>query len=117
MVLDDAKGQQAAKSDESHDDERWKSDARTRRVAPLKAGAYKRRDHSRSVDCSMTIGTWLFTKMRGEPVGTDPDGNRYYPDKRIIAGRRPHRWVMDNVAAGAPRFPPHARACLHPPPP
>ena len=34
----------------------------------------------------MTFGTWLFTKMRGELVGTDSDGNRYYQDKRMIPG-------------------------------
>jgi hypothetical protein len=30
----------------------------------------------------MTFGTWLFTKMRGELVGTDEQGNRYFQDKR-----------------------------------
>jgi len=40
----------------------------------------------------MTLGTWLFTKMRGERVGTDAEGNLYYQDKRLIAGRRRKRW-------------------------
>ncbi len=44
----------------------------------------------------MTIGTWLFTKMRGELVGPDDQGNRYYQDKRMIAGRRRKRWVIYN---------------------
>ena len=26
----------------------------------------------------MILGTWLFTKMRGELVGTDIEGNRYF---------------------------------------
>ena len=43
----------------------------------------------------MTFGTWLFTKMRGDFVGTDSDGNRYYQDKRMIPGmRRRKRWVI-----------------------
>jgi len=42
----------------------------------------------------MTLGTWLFTKLRGEVVGTDDQGNRYYQDKRVIAGRRRKRWVI-----------------------
>ena len=37
----------------------------------------------------MTFGTWLFTKMRGELVGTDAEGNRYFQDKRIVAGSPP----------------------------
>jgi len=44
----------------------------------------------------MTFGTWLFTKMRGELVGTDAEGNRYYHEKRPIPGRRCKRWVMYN---------------------
>jgi len=40
----------------------------------------------------MTLGTWLFTKMRGELVGTRPAGlARLAPshDQRAAAGRRP----------------------------
>src|SRR6516164_362577 len=51
----------------------------------------------------MILGTWLFTKMRGELVGTDAEGNRYYQDKRQIAGRRRKRWVMYNGVAEASR--------------
>ena len=32
----------------------------------------------------MTFGTWLFTKMRGELVGSDAQGNRYFQDKRAV---------------------------------
>jgi len=50
----------------------------------------------------MTFGTWLFTKMRGELVGNDEQGNRYFQDKRLIAGmRRRKRWVMYNGEAEA----------------
>jgi len=71
----------------------------------------------------MTFGTWLFTKMRGELVGTDEQGNRYFQDKRMIAGaRRRKRWVIYNGEAEASRVPPDWHGWLHyttdtPPPP
>ena len=61
----------------------------------------------------MTFGTWLFTKMRGELVGTDADGNRYFQDKRIVEGRRRKRWVMYNGEAEASRVPPDWHGWLH----
>lgn len=61
----------------------------------------------------MTIGTWLFTKMRGELVGTDAEGNRYFQDKRIFPGRRRKRWVMYNGVAEASRVPPDWHGWLH----
>jgi NADH:ubiquinone oxidoreductase subunit len=61
----------------------------------------------------MTIGTWLFTKMRGDPVGTDAEGNRYYQDKRPIAGRRRKRWVIYNGVAEASRVPAEWHGWLH----
>ena len=62
----------------------------------------------------MTIGTWLFTKMRGELVGTDPDGNRYYQDKRMIPGaRRRKRWVIYNGVVEASRVPADWHGWLH----
>ena|SRR5580700_8586613 len=61
----------------------------------------------------MTLGTWLFTKMRGERVGTDAEGNHYYQDKRLIAGRRRKRWVMYNGVVEASRVPPEWDGWLH----
>ncbi len=61
----------------------------------------------------MTFGTWLFTKMRGELVGTDAEGNRYYQDKRVIAGRRRKRWVIYDGEAEASRVPPDWHGWLH----
>ena len=61
----------------------------------------------------MKIGTWLFTWRRGELVGTDAEGNRYFQDKRIIAGRRRKRWVMYNGEAEASRVPPEWHGWLH----
>lgn len=71
----------------------------------------------------MTFGTWLFTKMRGELVGNDEQGNRYFQDKRLVAGvRRRKRWVIYNGEAEASRVPPEWHGWLHytsdtPPPP
>ncbi|MCH7889514.1 MAG: NADH:ubiquinone oxidoreductase subunit NDUFA12, partial [Proteobacteria bacterium] len=40
----------------------------------------------------MTIGTRLFTWMRGEAVGEDEFGNRYYQERRAPTdGRRRRR--------------------------
>ncbi|TAJ32900.1 MAG: NADH:ubiquinone oxidoreductase subunit NDUFA12 [Reyranella sp.] len=61
----------------------------------------------------MTIGTWLFTKMRGELVGTDAEGNRYFQDKRVVAGMRRKRWVIYNGVAEASRVPPEWHGWLH----
>lgn len=61
----------------------------------------------------MTFGTWLFTKMRGELVGTDAEGNRYFHDKRVIAGRRRRRWVIYNGQVEASRVPPEWHGWLH----
>ena len=49
----------------------------------------------------MTLGTRLFTLMRGEFVGTDSAGNKYYRDRRRPAGRRERRWVVYKGAAEA----------------
>jgi NADH:ubiquinone oxidoreductase subunit len=61
----------------------------------------------------MTFGTWLFTKMRGELVGTDEQGNRYFQDKRVIDGRRRKRWVIYNGEPEASRVPPEWHGWLH----
>ena len=61
----------------------------------------------------MIIGTWLFTKMRGELVGTDAEGNRYFQDKRVVPGMRRKRWVMYNGVAEASRVPPEWHGWLH----
>ena len=61
----------------------------------------------------MTFGTWLFTKMRGELVGSDEQGNRYFQDKRIVAGRRRKRWVIYNGEPEASRVPADWHGWLH----
>jgi NADH:ubiquinone oxidoreductase subunit len=61
----------------------------------------------------MNLGTRLFTMLRGEAVGTDAQGNLYYQDKRVIAGRRRKRWVMYNGEVEASRVPPEWNGWLH----
>ena len=61
----------------------------------------------------MTIGTWLFTRLHGELVGSDAQGNRYYQDKRLVAGQRRKRWVIYNGVAEASRVPPEWHGWLH----
>jgi NADH:ubiquinone oxidoreductase subunit len=68
----------------------------------------------------MSIGTKLFTWLRGELVGTDQFGNRYFRDKRRKplkrgGGResRERRWVLYNGEAEASRVPSEWHGWLH----
>ena len=68
----------------------------------------------------MTIGTLLFTWWKGERVGTDEFGNRYYREKpgrqlRPGGGRdsRERRWVLYKGEAEASKVPPEWHAWLH----
>jgi NADH:ubiquinone oxidoreductase subunit len=64
-----------------------------------------------------TIGTLLYTWLRGEEVGVDEFGNRYYRERR---GRLPYglsagekRWVVFAGEAEASRVPARWHAWLH----
>jgi NADH:ubiquinone oxidoreductase subunit len=68
----------------------------------------------------MTIGTRIMTWLRGELVGTDVFGNRYYRDKsqrKLERGggrfSREKRWVLYNGEAEGSRVPPEWHAWLH----
>jgi len=68
----------------------------------------------------ITLGTKLFTWLRGELVGTDQFGNRYYRDKRRPplkrgGGResREKRWVLYKGEPEASRVPPEWHGWLH----
>ncbi len=68
----------------------------------------------------MTIGTRIYTWLKGELVGTDQFGNRYYRLKAPLAlkrggGRRSRerRWVLYNGAAEASKVPPLWHGWLH----
>ncbi|TCD04810.1 NADH:ubiquinone oxidoreductase subunit NDUFA12 [Erythrobacteraceae bacterium CFH 75059] len=61
-----------------------------------------------------TIGTDLFTRRRGEKVGTDAQGNVYYREKRRGKGAgRERRWVIYEGANDASRVPPEWHGWLH----
>jgi len=67
-----------------------------------------------------TIGTRLMTMLRGELVGSDAAGNRYYRDKsqkKLEKGggrfSREKRWVIYNGEPEASRVPPEWHAWLH----
>lgn len=58
-----------------------------------------------------TLGTRVFTWRRGELVGSDEFGNRYYQEKRRGSRKRPfwdrqRRWVIYAGEAEASRVPP-----------
>lgn len=65
----------------------------------------------------MDIGTWLFTKLRGELVGEDLYGNRYYCErggrKNVRNNGRQRRWVMYKGAPEGSKVPPVWHAWLH----
>ena len=67
-----------------------------------------------------TLGTLLLTWLRGEQVGADPYGNRYYRLKRDRptgrgGGRfsRERRWVIYNGEPEGSKVPPEWHAWLH----
>jgi NADH:ubiquinone oxidoreductase subunit len=61
----------------------------------------------------MHLGTWLLTKLRGELVGADSLGNRYYRDPRGRRGKREKRWVVYSGEVEASRVPPEWHMWLH----
>jgi len=75
----------------------------------------------------ISLGTRLYTWLRGEQVGQDRFGNRYYREKgggyvHKDSLRRERRWVIYSGEAEASRVPPEGHAWLHhtlrePPPP
>lgn len=61
----------------------------------------------------MSFGTRVFTWLRGEHVGTDEFGNRYYLDKRTKGQPRERRWVLYKGIPEASKVPPEWHAWLH----
>ena len=55
-----------------------------------------------------TLGTALYTRRRGVPVGSDSQGNNYFKDRT-----EDRRWVMYNGVVEASRIPPEWHAWLH----
>ncbi len=61
----------------------------------------------------MNIGTWLFTLLRGELVGTDDAGNSYYQERKLRPNGRMRRWVAYKGAVEASSVPPEWHSWLH----
>jgi len=60
-----------------------------------------------------TIGTRLFTWLKGESVGKDEFGNSYYHEKGMAEGRLRRRWVVYKGRPEASKVPPDWHAWLH----
>jgi NADH:ubiquinone oxidoreductase subunit len=60
-----------------------------------------------------TIGTRLYTMLKGQFVGRDEFGNRYYRDKQTPPGRRERRWVLYERDVEASNVPPSWHGWLH----
>jgi NADH:ubiquinone oxidoreductase subunit len=61
----------------------------------------------------MSLGTKLFTWLRGEEVGRDAFGNRYYRDRKAKAGEEPRRWVIYQGEPEASKVPAEWHGWLH----
>lgn len=61
----------------------------------------------------MSIGTWLFTKLRGRRIGTDAAGNVYFEERTARPGLRQRRWVVYAGAPEASEVPPEWHSWLH----
>jgi len=68
----------------------------------------------------MTLGTRLYTWLKGELVGTDQFGNRYYREKgrqKLVKGggleSRERRWVLYNGMAEPSKVPAEWHGWLH----
>ena len=61
----------------------------------------------------VAIGTWLFTRFRGELVGADEFGNRYFHDRGRTNGWRRRRWVLYAGEVEASRVPADWHGWLH----
>lgn len=65
-------------------------------------------------DWCMTAYLRFKTWRRGELVGTDAEGNRYYRDRRSDRGLREGRWVVFNGGeVEASRVPPEWHGWMH----
>ena len=60
-----------------------------------------------------TIGTLLWSARKGEHVGTDGQGNRYFRTRVKRAGVNERRWVLYNGANDASRVPAEWHGWLH----
>jgi len=60
-----------------------------------------------------TVGTAVFSALKGEQVGTDAQGNTYYRSNIKTPDGRDKRWVIYNGANDSSRVPPEWHGWLH----
>ena len=60
-----------------------------------------------------TVGTALFTWLKGEYVGGDAYGNRYFQERSEVVGRRRRRWVLYHGEVEGSKVPAEWHAWLH----
>jgi len=60
-----------------------------------------------------TAITRLITWLKGEPVGTDDFGNRYFQERKVTPDRRRKRWVVYQGVDEASAVPPEWNGWLH----
>jgi NADH:ubiquinone oxidoreductase subunit len=60
-----------------------------------------------------TVGTLLNSRLTGEHVGTDAQGNSYYRARKRLPDGRERRWVIYRGANDASRVPPEWHGWLH----
>lgn len=60
-----------------------------------------------------TLGTALFTWRKGNFVGSDEYGNRYFNEIGEVIGRRRRRWVLYNGEVEGSKVPAEWHAWLH----
>lgn len=60
-----------------------------------------------------TLQVQIMTWLRGNPIGTDRFGNRYFEERRPRPGRRPRRWVLFNGEPEPTKVPPEWFGWLH----
>jgi NADH:ubiquinone oxidoreductase subunit len=61
----------------------------------------------------MHLGTKIFTFLRGQLVGEDEFGNRYYRDKKADTTGKYRRWVMFKGLAEPSKVPAEWHGWLH----
>tara|TARA_B100000579_G_C22670268_1_gene775281 strand:- start:23 stop:379 length:357 start_codon:yes stop_codon:yes gene_type:complete len=61
----------------------------------------------------MSIGTKIYTWLKGNLVGEDDIGNKYYCNSKNFRDLNSKRWVIFNGEIEASNVPPHWHAWLH----
>ncbi len=61
----------------------------------------------------MSLGTKIYTLLKGNLVGRDDIGNKYYCNSKNFKDLKAKRWVIFNGEIEASNIPPHWQAWLH----